>query len=359
MKKLCALLVVCLCAATAMFAQITNVALLTHNDEVKSFYGVSAFVSAMAEADNGDYITLSSGRFTAPTITKAVTIRGAGMWNDDTDPLHIISQTIVDGHLIFDIPEEVTQAQSMEGVFFAESVGFQTMLHNASFVKCEFNKGWDGTTTSTVPKFKDVTFLNCVIRNNEAITGNSIKGGDILFVNSIIDYLNCYNDVTSTYIFNCFLYGNLSNLNNCMIYNSVLSSSMYLSAAVYLPSSATAYNCVAGYYSSSTNSTNQSYFSICHGSGNTVISATDGGIVSILNGDTDTYYDLTDEAAAKYLGTDHTQVGLYGGVNPFSAIPNYPRIKKFIVASKPTADGKLDVDIEVSTVGTQETQNEN
>lgn len=357
MKKLCALLVVCLCAATAMFAQNTNVALLTHNDEVKSFYGVSAFVSAMAEADNGDYITLSSGRFTAPTITKAVTIRGAGMWNDDTDPLHIISQTIVDGHLILDIPEEVTQAQSMEGVFFAESVGFQTMLHNASFIKCEFNKGWDGTTTSTFAKFKDVTFLNCVIRNNG---GNYIsKGGDILFVNSYINNLNCNNDVTSTNIFNCFLYGNLSYLNNCMIYNSVLSSGMNLLSDVYLPGSATAYNCVAGYYSSSTSSNSQSYFSICHGSGNTVISATDGGIASILNGDTDTYYDLTDEAAAKYLGTDGTQVGLYGGVNPFSAIPNYPRIKKFTVASKPTADGKLDVDIEVSTVGTQETQNEN
>ena len=144
-----------------------------------------------------------------------------------------------------------------------------------------------------------------------------------------------------------------------MIYNSVLSSGMSIMSAYYLPSSATAYNCVAGYYTSSTSPNYQEYFSECHGSGNTVIKASDGGTPSIFNRDTDTFCDLTDEAAAKYLGTDHTQVGLYGGVNPFSAIPNYPRIKKFIVASKPTADGKLDVDIEVSTVGTQETQNEN
>jgi hypothetical protein len=66
-------------------------------------------------------------------------------------------------------------------------------------------------------------------------------------------------------------------------------------------------------------------------------------------------YKLTDEAAAKYLGTDGTQVGMYGGASPFSPIPNYPRIKKFNVASQPTADGKLDVEIQVSTYESEDT----
>ena len=59
-------------------------------------------------------------------------------------------------------------------------------------------------------------------------------------------------------------------------------------------------------------------------------------------------FELTDEAKTKYLGTDGTQIGLHGGLMPYTSIPSYPRITKMNVASKTTADGKLSVDIEVS-----------
>jgi hypothetical protein len=59
-------------------------------------------------------------------------------------------------------------------------------------------------------------------------------------------------------------------------------------------------------------------------------------------------FELTDEAKAKFLGTDSTEVGWYGGVLPYTSIPSYPRITKMNVANKSTADGKLSVEIEVS-----------
>ena len=63
---------------------------------------------------------------------------------------------------------------------------------------------------------------------------------------------------------------------------------------------------------------------------------------------TDLYdFTLTDEAAAKYLGNDGTQVGIYGGSLPYDENPTIPQITKCNVASKSTADGKLSVDIEV------------
>ena len=63
---------------------------------------------------------------------------------------------------------------------------------------------------------------------------------------------------------------------------------------------------------------------------------------------TDLYdFKLTDEAAAKYLGNDGTQVGIYGGNLPYDENPTIPQITKCNVASKSTADGKLSVDIEV------------
>ena len=58
-------------------------------------------------------------------------------------------------------------------------------------------------------------------------------------------------------------------------------------------------------------------------------------------------FELTDEAKTKYLGDDGTEVGIHGGNLPFSPNPTNPRITKFNVASKSTADGKLSVDIEV------------
>lgn len=343
MKKLFFSLVAAVMCATATFAQYPNVATLSHDNDVKAFYGDSAFVKVMAEAVNGDYVTLSSGRFLAPIVTKAVTIRGAGMWNDDTDSLHIIAQTIVEGTLDFNIPDDVTEVLSMEGVYVKGRISTSKWLRNASFVKCELSKGWDSSVSTLAAKFKDVTFLNCFINSGTGTNNYLAPGGNILLMNSFIKYLYCEDNRSYANIFNCYVYGSLRDLNNCMIYNSVLSSSIVpgSSASIGLPPSASCYNCVAGYVSSSTSS--YIWFDDCTGSGNT-------SLPSVKDLKKDVYYNLTDEAAAKYLGTDGTQVGMYGGASPFSPIPNYPRIKKFNVMSQPTTDGKIDVEIEVSNV---------
>ena len=353
MKKLFFLLATVFCAATGSYAQYPNVATLTHDSDVKAFYGDSAFVKAMEVAADGDYVTLSSGRFVAPIITKAVTVRGAGMWNDSTDPKYIIAQTIVEGTLDFAIPEATTQAFSMEGVYVRGASMTTTWLRNASFVKCEFGDGWVGPksgTTYEYAKLKDVSFMNCYIQETPSNTANNKiqLGGNILAVNSYIKFLYCYTNVSGrsyANIFNCYLYGDPDNYENCMIYNSIVASTG-ISDNYCLPSSATAYNCVAGYFES-TSSSSVDFFSKCYGSGNTTLDNTK----SLWTGE----YKLTDEAAAKYLGTDGTQVGMYGGASPFSPIPNYPRIKKFNVASQPTADGKLDVEIQVSTYEAEDT----
>lgn len=57
-------------------------------------------------------------------------------------------------------------------------------------------------------------------------------------------------------------------------------------------------------------------------------------------------FELTDAAAAKYLGEDGTQVGIYGGTNPFNIIPTNPKVKKFTISSTAN-NGKLNVKINV------------
>ena len=70
-----------------------------------------------------------------------------------------------------------------------------------------------------------------------------------------------------------------------------------------------------------------------------------GGPLALLDSET---FELTDAAKTQYLGTDGTEVGIYGGNLPFDPTPSNPQITKCNVAAKSTADGKLSVDIEVN-----------
>ena len=57
-------------------------------------------------------------------------------------------------------------------------------------------------------------------------------------------------------------------------------------------------------------------------------------------------FELTETAAATYLGDDGTQVGIYGGTNPFNPTPSNPQVKKFTVNSTTEGD-QLKVKINV------------
>lgn len=57
-------------------------------------------------------------------------------------------------------------------------------------------------------------------------------------------------------------------------------------------------------------------------------------------------FELTETAAATYLGDDGTQVGIYGGTNPFNPTPSNPKVKKFTVNSTTVGD-QLKVKINV------------
>ena len=57
-------------------------------------------------------------------------------------------------------------------------------------------------------------------------------------------------------------------------------------------------------------------------------------------------YHLTESAAATYIGTDGTEVGIYGGMYPYDTTPDYPLVKKLDVVGS-HKDGKLNIKINV------------
>ena len=60
-------------------------------------------------------------------------------------------------------------------------------------------------------------------------------------------------------------------------------------------------------------------------------------------------YSLKESIAAECVGSDGTEVGVYGGMIPFNLRPTFMLLKHCNVAGKSTIDGKLSVDIELIT----------
>lgn len=126
------------CFVVQVSAQSSVIATLFHDGDIKTFYGTGALRSAHAAAVHGDVITLSSGSFTATDITKAVTLRGAGM---EYDSISVIEPTIISGDFSIQIASDSTLQNNnlvMEGIYHNAdgTITVKGSLRNPQFVKC-------------------------------------------------------------------------------------------------------------------------------------------------------------------------------------------------------------------------------
>lgn len=342
MKKLLFSLVALLLCATMAHAKHSLVATLNHNDTVSVYYGLDALNNAYNAARTGDVITLSSGAFLAVNITKAITIRGAGM---EKDSINGIEPTVLLGDF-----EMSGSNITMEGIYHKETVTFGrntkngfSFLFSSNFSKCRFNNLETGIYGDTYSHIEGLKFTHCRIL---AFKGYDNRTSNINKFNScIVMYLNTVHSSMQYEMTNCIVATPISTNNgyiqNSLFYNCIINSSNQLHE------SNVAYHCVGRYTGSNTGS----LFANTPGEGlfNTDVAA-DNLIFKTFRGtytDEETF-ELTDEAAAKYLGGDGTQVGIYGGVQPYNPETTLPKITKFTVAPKTTEEGMLNVDIEVS-----------
>ena len=312
----------------SVMAQKSLVATLSHNGETTQFYGANAFQNANDAAEDGDFITLSSGYFGETTITKKLTIRGAGFKKDLTvnlEPTKI-------GRLFID--DNISNV-SIEGVNIITMEQGERVNNDIYMTKCK---------------------IDC-FRNN---------GGDNwFFVNCILPDIVSH-ATTTTYYYNCIVH-------NCIIYDNNGCQHNYVNCVVITRGHDFERGCPAGMrYCTYRNSI------ICNEFGwdpfpATVTAMNNIGIKQVVfdnvadtttNTHIDNYsevfktyeggaytdtetFELTDEAKAQYLGSDGTQVGIYGGEYPFNTNLSYPQFTKATVASK-AENGKLSVNIELN-----------
>ena len=314
---------ICLIGISTIKAQGTGypVATLEHNGTTTVYYGSEAFISAYDYANNGDTIYLSADNFRSYRgIYKTLHVYGAG----SSDPYTAGTYFNTDWLYFYGSSDSST----FEGIYMMGIV-FQTNSNGIHLRKCrignlQFQSGSPSVLIDNniiyYANFNWTAGQNVKVRNNlfvsnnwwQALTDgaynilfehNTFYGG-YYFMNTVN---NCYFRNNIFYTYNTFTWS----LNNFTYANNVFERNIINenSNSSFNFGDTTTYGTnvfLGNYYSY-----NGNYLNTLLPNWGTIIDANS---------------DLTLISPQTYPGTDSTQVGMYGGVNP---------IKQFIRPSNP------------------------
>lgn len=348
MKKLFLSLIAVIVGTMGSYAQSDLVATLTHGSSLTTFTGATALSEAYTAAAEGDVITLSPGVFNAVDIEKAITVRGAGMVGLESNGY---VSTQITGEMTINVPSSSSSVLTIEGIhalgtvsmngdnlapinlikcrFEGTVTGFGV---NMNAISCIFASRLDAVNRNVWSDYKNTTFscTNCVLINAHSaesagsrvakiIATNSLVfiddnggAGTFVLLNSIITTFYTYSLPLSCSAQNCLGINRIENVNGPLFANIINSSNVMADGA-------------------GTAAYSQIFKTLTMLDTNPSVTET---------------YELTETAAATYLGNDGTQVGIYGGSYPFDPTPTNPQIKTFTV-SNTTDGGTLKVKINV------------
>jgi hypothetical protein len=305
---------------------------------VSIFNGTTALVDAYNQSVNGDTIYLPGGGFTAPTtINKKLTIYGAGHYVDSTQAT---GKTFWNGALNFGVDADQF---TIEGVEITSHVTFpyNGVVNNVTIARCKINGGISITGTFATPSNNLLLYNNVITQNIDFENAQNA-----LVVNNIIGQAVRYSKGNS-FLNNVFIardpggyYRHFDACDNNMIYNNVF----YLEA----------------HYGESGNNNdfrNNLYTTATPGLGTNptsignYFSVSETAIFVNVSSSTFSYtanYHL--QSPATYLGTDGSEIGIYGGIyNPYKegAVPSNPHIQFQNIAPS-TTNGLLNVQIKAA-----------
>lgn len=323
-------------SVAATYAQEILTATLQHGDELTVINGSDAFRIAHSKAVDGDIIYLSPGTFNVETITKAVIIQGTGAITNKEAGTGI---TYLNGSVYIELSDTTHKGLVLEGLYFNSNLEFKKAVKDAVVRKCVVNEKFDFTTAYNLHIDRcNMNTFSIANSSTNVVVDNSRLGWVCMYES----YDNRANSTTSTLSFrNCYLGGVNKNITAFFLNNII--------ASVYYGE----YNWGAKYYYG------QSLKSTCSAYNNLFLSSK-GNADDVIQQDGNMFIDhadiyedanncvLTEEAASTYLGQDGTQVGLYGGMTPYSLVPTYPQIVENNIAAQSTADGILKVSVKVA-----------
>ncbi|MGI6321130.1 MAG: hypothetical protein ACOXZK_09310 [Bacteroidales bacterium] len=336
MKKL-SFLCACIIYINSINAQIIA---LHHEGETQIFKGNTSFAQAYESSQNGDTLYFSGGTYFPPSkIEKELTLFGAGHYQDST---LVTGKTIISGDVVL---ENGANNFYIEGFQITGRLRVSTN-HTISGLTCKRNR-----ITSTI----DFVGNQSNPSSNIAIIGSVFSGGDFQYAENVL-VNNC---IISNGRF-IYSYGN-SFSNNIILYS-------YYSSSAYVFSASNNNNISNNIIHRSDGYSNN----VATGDGNvfynnlfSMATPNLGNNPSTLNNqyniemldffvnqtgvDFNYSHDYHLSEPTQYMGTDGTQVGIYGGIFPYKegAVPLNPHIQINNSSSSTDSYGNLPVYIQV------------
>ncbi|MCR4663871.1 MAG: hypothetical protein K5660_00715 [Paludibacteraceae bacterium] len=285
------------CACAVMAQNESQTALLQDGDNVQVFHGAGALSSAYDAATAGSTITLSEGFFNNPgDLTKAVSIIGSG--SDKT--------TINSG--LFYWAEESTPMQDviLEGVRLNGDIQIRN-ISGFTVAKCRFG----------VFRLREGTIENITIRQSQFATlAGSVYVLNMAVLNSILTSRMDYSNENTALLFDhCVIMPS----SNCWEHQKAVYQNCIASAGcnTNFGAGSTVKYCICQFGDANTYIKEGNWFGV---DPTDLFSDAEGFAYS-----DDRTYTLTNPEM--YVGSDGTEVGLYGGLYPWDMTPSTPVVK--------------------------------
>ena len=310
MKKILSLMVCLLATFTAVQAASTQKCLLQHQGTVKLF-DADNIAGAMSAATDGDTLYLTAGEFPGFTISKKITVRGAGTSTKITGDVTIniagtptLTQTLLEGVDLNSSSKNVVLSSAMKGVKIKQCSMYE-LVTNASNSDVIIDRCHIGDEL----RFSDNYIKSMIVLNSVIRIGYSYRSEKniINFINCDIRFYYPYS-VAGTFV-NCSIkrtetYSSYQTIANCSFVNCLFQ----WDASSYFASSTTSQQC---------------YF------------------------DATCDWDAATFESLGYMGNDGRVVGSMGGATPYTLELAVPKVTESQISLDPETR-VLNVNIKVS-----------
>lgn len=317
MKKTIYAIAMMLMMGISAFSQTEETKVILQNGTNTTIYNGSEITTAIGAAKKGDILYLSEGTYDKFTIDKEILVRGVG------------ENTYINGDVTIAIPNNPTLTQAvLEGVNVSGNIiisqpATNLIIRNTKVADVKVN----GALTNGLI---DRCFITGTLNMSDYTNDTTVKNSKVKFIAAgsltynTCTFLNCNiahraNETTAAVFTNCIIGGNSGFAGDCYseglktMESSVFTNTLFNTRGGSIGSSSTQTNC---------------YF-------------------------VDEYYGACDcttlesKDYSSYLGTDDTQIGIYGGTTPFTLDPQVPKVTESTFTVD-TSTNKLTVKLKVS-----------
>lgn len=305
---------------------------------VQHFWGATGLLSAYDAANAGDTIYLPGGAFTPPVnFEKTLIIYGAGHY---VDSALVTGKTFISGNVIL---KENADGFYLEGLEINGKISFANneSVNNVVIKRCKVNSIIEVLGNLANPS------LNIALIGNVLIGSVNLSNAQVVLISNNI--IQAGIELTNGNIINNNIF--LSNLPHP--YENIRGNNNDLSNNVFVTYSGSGVTS-GGYTGNDFRNNLITYITPGYGTSATVINSYTGVaqadiFVSQSGGSFDYTHNYHLQNPETYLGTDGTQVGIYGGTFPYKegAVPSNPHIQLKNIAPTTDINGDLQIQIQV------------